>query len=33
MKKVLLIFMALVLISGLAVAEILSYTLPVPGVV
>jgi hypothetical protein len=33
MKKALLIFMALMFISGLALAEILSYTLPVPGVV
>ena len=33
MKKVLLFFMALFLIAGLAFAEVLNYSLPVPGVV
>jgi len=33
MKKVFLLFIALLLIAGLAFAEVLNYTLPVPGVV
>jgi len=33
MKMVLLLLMALLLIAGLAFAEVMNYTLPVPGVV
>ena len=33
MNKVLLLLMAMLLIAGLAFAEVLNYSLPVPGVV
>ena len=33
MKKAILLSLAILLIAGLAFAEVMNYTLPVPGVV
>jgi hypothetical protein len=33
MKKMMLFFIAFCLVAGLAFAEVMNYTLPVPGVV